>query len=168
VAPAKGYLLRTSSVSDDESDSEVEIEVMRANCVRVVEPAQTITRTHLVKTPNYPIYPGPTPGGDNKRVPSFNGGPPDWKVVPEGTTSIPIIGQLLPQDYVEEIRTSLTIPEGCFTASPYGLRHGKPDTHSGTNGDSGGPAPGINCPGAGSGDATPSTPTLQEPPSAEC
>ena len=100
-------------------------------------------------------------------VPSLNGGPPDWKVVLEGTTLIPIIGQLLLQDYVEEIRTSLAIPEGCFTASPFGLRHGKPGTHSRTDEDSGGPAPGINCPGVGSSDATPSTPTLQEPPPAE-
>ena len=90
-------------------------------------------------------------------------------MVPEETTLIPIIGQLLPQDDMEEIRTSLTIPEGCFTESPYGLRHGKPGpgTHSRTNEVSEGPAPGIDCPGAGSGDATPSTPTLQEPPPAE-
>ena len=151
-----GYLLRTSPVSDDEQDSEVEIETIRANCVRVIEPAQ-------MPEPNYPV---PTPGVDNKEIPSFNGGPSDWKVVPEGTTSIQIIGQFLPQDYVEEIRTSLTIPEGCFTASPYGLRHGKPGTHSRTNEDSGGPAPGIDCPGAGNGDAAQSIPTLQEPPPA--
>ena len=43
--PAKGYLLRTSSVSEDASDSEVEFETEpiaeRANCVQVVEPAQS-------------------------------------------------------------------------------------------------------------------------------
>ena len=133
---------------------------MRANCVLVTEPAQSVT--------NYPNNPVPTPGVDNTEIPSLNGGPPDWKVVPEGTTSIPIIAQLLPQDYVEEFRTSLAIPEGCFTASPYGLRHGKPGTLTRTEEDSVGPAPGIDCPGAGSGDATPSTPTLQEPPSAAC
>ena len=41
-APTKGYLLRTSSVSDDESDSEKDIEVVLANCVRVVETAQPL------------------------------------------------------------------------------------------------------------------------------
>ena len=97
-----------------------------------------VNGTRLVKVTNYPNVPVPTPGVDNTEVPSLNGGPPDWKVVQEGTTSIPIIGRLLPQDDVEEIRTSLAIPEGCFTASPYGLRHGKPGTHSRTNGDSGG------------------------------
>jgi hypothetical protein len=84
-----------------------------------------------------------------------------------GLTDAPIIGKLLPQDNVEEIRTSLAIPEGCFTASPYGLMHGKPGTLTRTEEDSGGPEPGIDCPGMGIGDATPSTPTLQEPPSAE-
>ena len=118
--------------------------------------------------PNYPSISTPTPGVDNTEILNPNGGPPDWKVVPEGTTSIPIIGQLLPQDFVKEIRTSHTIPEGCFTASPSGLRHGKPGTHSRTNEDSGGPAPGIDCPGAGNGGATPSIPTLQEPPPAAC
>jgi hypothetical protein len=121
-----------------------------------------------VKIPNFPTSLMPKLGVDNTEIPSLLGGPPDWKLVPEGTTSIPIIGQLLPQDYVEEILTSLAIPEGCFTACPYGLRHGKPGTHPRTNEDSGGPAPGSNGPGAGSGDATPSTPTLQEPPSAVC
>ena len=121
-----------------------------------------------VKVPNWPTTLTPTPGVDNTETINPNGGPPDWKMVPEGTTSIPIIGKLLPQDDVEEIRTSLAIPEGCFTASPYGLRHGKPGTQSRPNGGSGGPAPGIDCPGAGSGDATPSTPTLQEPPPAVC
>ena len=126
---------------------------------------KTLQGNKVTKYSNNPV---PTPEVDNTEIPSFNGGPPDWKVVPEGTTSIPIIGKLLPQDNVEEIRTSLAIPEGCFTASPYGLRHGKPGTHSRTNEDSGGPAPGIDCPGAGNGDATPSIPTLQEPPSAAC
>ena len=44
AGPARGFLLRTSNASDDESDSEVEFEdepmVERACCVRVVEPAQ--------------------------------------------------------------------------------------------------------------------------------
>ena len=69
-----------------------------------------------VKIPNFPTVLMPTPGVDNTEIPSLLGGPPDWAVVPEGTTSIPILAQLLPQDYVEEIRTSLAIPEGCFTA----------------------------------------------------
>ena len=101
------------------------------------------------RSPTIPTYPVPTPGVDNMEVPSLNGGPPDWRVVPEGTTSIPIIGELLPQDYVEEIRTSLAIPEGCFTACPYGLRNGKPDTLARTDEASGGPTPGIDCPGEG-------------------
>ena len=62
--------------------------------------------------PNHPSFLRQTPGVDNNKVPSSLGGPLDWVVVPEGTTSIMILGQLLPQDYVEEIRTSLTIPEG--------------------------------------------------------
>jgi hypothetical protein len=134
------------------------------------EPTSTFRNTILghrfVKVPNWPTNLTPTPGVNNKETINPDGGPPDWRVVPEGTTSIPIIGKLLPQDDVEEIRTSLTIPEGCFTASPYGLRHGKPGTLPGAEEASGGPTPGIDCPGAGNGDATPSTPTLQEPPSA--
>ena len=55
----------------------------------------------------------------------------------------------------------------CFTASPYGLRHDKPGTLPGADEASGGPTPGIDYPGVGNGDATPSTPTLQEPPPAE-
>ena len=110
----------------------------------------------------------PTPGVDNTEITSLLRGPPDWAVVPEGTTSIPILAQLLPQDYVEEICTSLAIQEGCFTACPYGLRNGKPDTLPRANGASGGPSPGIDCPGEGDSGATPSTPTLQEPPPAEC
>jgi hypothetical protein len=42
--PAKGFLLRTSSMSDDEPDSEVEIDtenVVWAFCVRIVEQAQS-------------------------------------------------------------------------------------------------------------------------------
>jgi hypothetical protein len=135
------------------------------------EPTRTFrNKVHgyrYVKVPHWPTTSKPTPGVNNTETLNPNGGPPDWKVVPEGTTSILIIGKLLPQDDVEEIRTSLTIPEGCFTASPYGLRHGKPGTLPGAEEASGGPTPGIDCPGAGSGDATPSTPTLQEPPSAE-
>jgi hypothetical protein len=121
-----------------------------------------------VKIPNFPTILMPTPGVDNTEVPSLLGGPPDWAVVPEGTTSIPTIGQLLPQDNVEEIRTSLAIPEGCFTACPYGLRNGKPDTLARTDEASGGPTPGIDCPGEGDSGATPSTPTSEEPPPAEC
>ena len=86
-----------------------------------------VNGTRLVKVTNHPHTHVPTPGVDNTEIPSFNGGPSDWMVVPEGTTLIPIIGQLLPQDNVEEIRTSLAIPEGCFTACPYGLRNGKPE-----------------------------------------
>ena len=77
----------------------------------------------------------PKPGVDNTEIPSLLGGPLDWRVVPEGTTSKPSIGQLLLQDHVEEIRTSLAIPEGCFTASPYGLRHSKPGTITRTDED---------------------------------
>jgi hypothetical protein len=57
--------------------------------------------------------------------------------------------------------------EPCFTACPYGLRYSKPGSISRTDEDSAGPSPGIDCPGAGSSGATPSTPTLQEPPPAE-
>ena len=89
-------------------------------------------------------------------------------MVPEGTTLIQILGQLLPQDYVDEIRTNHAIQEGCFTACPSGLGNDKPGTSLRSNEGSGGPAPGIDCPGAGSSVATPSTPTLQEPPSAVC
>ena len=89
-------------------------------------------------------------------------------MVPEGTTSIQILGQLLLQDYVDEIRTSLVIPEGCFTACPYELGNDKPGTSPRSDEGLGGPAPGIICPGAGSSGATPSIPTLQEPPPAVC
>ena len=88
--------------------------------------------------------------------------------MPEGTTSIPIIGQLLPQDYVDEIHTSLAIQEGCFTACPYGLGNDKPGASLRSDEGSGGHAPGITYPGAGSSGSTPSIPTPQEPPPAEC
>ena len=71
-----------------------------------------------VKIPNFPSFLMQTPGVNNSELPSSFGGPPDWAVVQEGTSSIPILGDLLPQDYVDEIRTSLAIPEGCFTACP--------------------------------------------------
>ena len=51
--------------------------------------------------------------------------------VPEGTTSILILGQLLPQDYVEEIRTSPTFPEGYFTKCHHGVEDDKSYSLSG-------------------------------------
>ena len=88
----------------------------------------TINGFRTVRIRNQPSFIKPTPGINNKEVLSLLCGPPDWMVVQEGTTSIPILGHLHPQDDVEEIRTSLAIPEGCFTACPYGLRHSKPGT----------------------------------------
>ena len=58
-----------------------------------------------IRMPNFPTSLMPTRGVDNTKLPSLLGGPPDWVAVPEGTTSIPILSQLLPQDYVDEIRT---------------------------------------------------------------
>ena len=82
-----------------------------------------------IRIQNQPSFLKPTPGVCNKQEPSSLGGPPDWVVVPEGTTSIPILGQLLSQDDVEDIRTSLTIPEGYFTE----CRHGVEDDKSGVD-----------------------------------
>ncbi len=60
------------------------------------------------------------PGVMNQESPNELGGPPDWVVVPEGTTAISILGELLPQEEEEKTSTgtSLPIPEGCFAESP--------------------------------------------------
>ena len=54
-----------------------------------------------------------------------------------------------------------------FTECQHGVEYDKSGVDLSTNEGSGGPAPGILC-CAGSGIATPSIPTLQEPPSAAC
>jgi hypothetical protein len=55
-----------------------------------------------------------------------------------------------------------------FTECHHGAENDMSGVDPSTNESSGGPAPGIPCPGAGSGIATPSIPTLQEPPPAVC
>ena len=58
----------------------------------------TITSFLTGRIPNLPERFVSIPGVCNQQEPCALGGPRDWMVVPEGTTSIAILGELLPQD----------------------------------------------------------------------
>ena len=84
----------------------------------------TMTGIRTVRLPRAPrrvLLAGTVP----QFTPNSDGGPPDWVVVPEGISAIPILEELaspkigvmpiLEGPSSPTVCTSLTIPEGCFT-----------------------------------------------------